>query len=58
MTYIHYGSDHFDLALFVPVRNGGLEYGFRPKPAGRYGAVSKQRGRSERLGSLVPGSKV
>ena len=33
MTYIHYGSDHFDPALFVPVRNGGLEYGFRPKPA-------------------------
>ena len=33
MTYIHYGSDHFDPALFDPVRNGGLEYGFRPKPA-------------------------
>lgn len=33
MTYIHYGSDHFDPALFVPVRNGGLEYGSRSKPA-------------------------
>ena len=28
MTYIHYGSDHFDPTLFIPVRNGGLEYGF------------------------------
>ena len=29
MTYIHYGSDHFDPTLFIPVRNGD----WRPKPA-------------------------
>ena len=33
-TYVHYGSDHFDSAAFIPVRNAGLlEGGWRPKPA-------------------------
>ena len=44
MTYIHYGSDHFDPALFVPVRNGGLEYGFRPKPADGTGLWASREG--------------
>ena len=44
MTYIHYGSDHFDPALFDPVRNGGLEYGFRPKPADGTGLWASREG--------------
>lgn len=44
MTYIHYGSDHFAPALFDPVRNGGLEYGFRPKPADGTGLWASREG--------------
>ena len=44
MTYIHYGSDHFDPALFVPVRNGGLEYGSRSKPADGTGLQASREG--------------
>ena len=44
MTYIHYGSDRFDPALFAPVRNGGLEYGFRPKPADGTGLWASREG--------------
>ena len=44
MTYIHYGSDHFDPALFVPVRNGGLEYGSRSKPADGTGLWASREG--------------
>ena len=33
-TYVHYGSDHFIPAAFIPVRNAGwMEDGWRPKPA-------------------------
>jgi len=44
MTYIHYGSDHFDPALFDPLRNGGLECGFRPKPADGTGLWASREG--------------
>ena len=37
-------SDHFDPALFDPVRNGGLEYGFRPKPADGTGLWASREG--------------
>lgn len=44
MTYIHYVTEHFDPALFVPIRNGGLEYGFRPKPADGTGLWASREG--------------
>ena len=44
MTYIHYGTDHFNPALFASVRNGGLEYGFRPKPADGTGLWASREG--------------
>lgn len=38
--YIHYGSDHYDPALFIPIRNGD----WKPKPADGTGLWASREG--------------
>ena len=58
-TYIHYGSDHYDPSLFIPIRNCA----WKPKPADGTGLWASREGKkiyhdNEYAGSVYPDGSV
>ena len=41
--YVHYGSDHFDLSLFIPIHNCD----WKPKPEDGTGLWASQEGKKK-----------